>query len=88
MPYSLHTAGYRYFMQMLVAARKARSMSQAQLAQRLGKPQSFVSKYERGERRVDVVEFILIADSLGIDIGHFLADYRRLAGVSLLPPGA
>lgn len=87
MPYSLHTVGYRHFMQMLVAARKARPMSQAELAQRLGKPQSFVSKYERGERRVDVVEFILIADSLGIDISHFLADYRRLAGVPLPPAG-
>ena len=42
-------------------------MTQAFVADRLGKPQSFVSKYETGERRVDVVEFLRLADVIGFD---------------------
>lgn len=76
MPYSLHTASYQLFIQMLVKARKSLPMSQVVLAQRLGKPQSFVSKYERCERRVDVAEFMAIADILGLDTTTFLATYR------------
>lgn len=40
------------------AAREARSITQEELARRLGKPQSYVSKAEMGERRLDVVEFL------------------------------
>ncbi|MNF15991.1 helix-turn-helix protein [compost metagenome] len=42
-------------------------MTQAQVAERLGKPQSFVSKYERGERRLDVIEFIEVCRLLGVE---------------------
>ena len=40
---------------------------------RLGRPQSFVSKVERGERRLDVVEFLEIAEALQIDVPAFFA---------------
>jgi predicted transcriptional regulator len=51
--------------------RKISLLTQHELAARLSKPQSFIAKYEGGERRVDVVEFIAIcramsADSVGI----------------------
>lgn len=75
MPYSLYTANYQLFVQMLVEARKSLPMSQTVLAQRLGKPQSFVSKYERCERRVDVAEFMAIAEVLGLDAAAFLSLY-------------
>ena len=42
-------------------------MTQQQLADRLGKPQSFISKYEGGERRIDVIEFIAIPEALQMD---------------------
>jgi hypothetical protein len=48
-------------------ARKATGLTQHALALRLKKPQSFVAKYEGGERRLDVVEFITIARALGAD---------------------
>lgn len=77
MPYSLYTANYQLFVQMLIQARKSLPMSQAVLAQQLGKPQSFVSKYERCERRVDVAEFMAIAQVLDLDVGAFLSLYSR-----------
>lgn len=40
-------------------------MTQLEIANRIGKPQSYVSKYESGERRLDVVEFCSIARALG-----------------------
>lgn len=52
---------------VLVAARAKVGLTQAQLAQMLHRPQSFVAKYEGGERRIDVVEFCEIAGALGAD---------------------
>jgi transcriptional regulator with XRE-family HTH domain len=46
---------------------KQAGLTQAQLAKKLSKPQSFVSKMERGERRLDVVEFDAVARALGVD---------------------
>lgn len=57
---------------LLVQERKKTGLSQAELAERLSRPQSFVSKYERGERRIDVVEFEQVAQALGIDPIGFL----------------
>jgi transcriptional regulator with XRE-family HTH domain len=51
----------------MVGARKAAGLTQHALALRLKKPQSFVAKYEGGERRVDVVEFIAVARALDMD---------------------
>ena len=64
---SVHSRQYRVFIDCLVAARKAAGLSQQELASRLRKPQSFVAKYEARERRLDVVEFLQIAEKLGVD---------------------
>jgi transcriptional regulator with XRE-family HTH domain len=64
---SVHTARYRSFRDILTKARIAQGLSQEALAVKLGCIQTFVSKYERGERRLDVVEFLSVADALGID---------------------
>ncbi len=53
-------------------------MTQVQVADLMQKPQSFVSKYERGERRLDFTEFVEIADALGINVPMFLKKYRTL----------
>jgi transcriptional regulator with XRE-family HTH domain len=57
---------------MLVEARKAATLTQTELSLRLNRPQSFVSKYERGERRLDVVEFGDVVKALGLDPLRFL----------------
>jgi transcriptional regulator with XRE-family HTH domain len=65
------------FRELLVAARKKAHLTQAELSSRLNRPQSFVSKYERGERRLDVVEFRAVASALGVDPVQFLAKLYR-----------
>jgi len=62
---SLHTHHYKTYVTVLVDARRRASLTQQVLAHRLKKPQSFVSKYERGERRLDIPEFLAITRALG-----------------------
>ncbi len=73
MPKSLRTPRQQLLQSLLVDARKAKGMTQADVAKALGKPQSFVAKYENGERRIDVVEFVDIAAALGVVPGDILA---------------
>ena len=58
---------YKVVGSCLAAARRRANVTQQELAARLGKPQSFVSEYERGQRRVDVVELLAISRALGVD---------------------
>ncbi len=64
---SLFSEDYIYLRDLLVNARASKDLTQADVAKRLGKPQSFVSKYERGERRLDVIEFMQVVGALEID---------------------
>ena len=64
---STHTKQYRAFLDWLVEARKDAGFTQQQVADKLGRPQSFVAKYEGGERRLDMVEFVKIAKILKAD---------------------
>jgi transcriptional regulator with XRE-family HTH domain len=78
---SVFTDKYEQFRVLLVEARKKSGLSQARLAGKLSRPQSFVSKYERGERRLDVVEFEQVARALGIEPIRFLKKlYGRKGG--------
>jgi len=61
--------------EQFIQARKSAGLTQAGLALRLGRPQSFVSKYERGERRLDVIEFCEVCRALGIDPVEFLKSF-------------
>lgn len=81
MPSTLHTSKYQIFRDLLVDARKQIGMTQVQVAKKLRKPQSFVSKFERGERRLDLTEFLEIADALEVDVDKFLKTYRALTNV-------
>jgi ribosome-binding protein aMBF1 (putative translation factor) len=68
---------YKKFRELLVEVRRAAGFTQAELSQRLNRPQSFVSKYERGERRLDVVEFGEVAKALSVDPGKLLGKFYR-----------
>lgn len=77
---SIHTTQYQRFREILVEARKKQELSQAVLAERLGRLQTFVSKYERGERRLDVVEFLDVAAALGLDPHNVLRQLQATDG--------
>ena len=59
--------GYKTVGESLAAARKEKGMTQRELADRLMKPQSFVSAFEAGQRRIDILEFLRIAAAIGAD---------------------
>lgn len=67
MPKSTFTRDSDLLRQLLIDARKARGLTQAALACLLARPQSFVSKYEQGERRLDLIEFLQVTDAIGVD---------------------
>jgi transcriptional regulator with XRE-family HTH domain len=69
---SLHQPEQQALCQLLIAARRKAGLTQDRLAKRLKRPQSFVAKYERGERRLDVIEFVTIATCLGADPAKLL----------------
>lgn len=69
---SLRTPRQMLLQSLLVEARKSKGLTQAELAVLLNKPQSFVAKYENGERRIDVIEFVDISAALKIAAGDIL----------------
>ncbi|WP_323032385.1 helix-turn-helix transcriptional regulator [Paracoccus sp. (in: a-proteobacteria)] len=71
---TVHTDAYRALLSALVQARQDAGLSQADLANYLRKPPSFVGKYELGERRLDVIELLVILKILGVDTKKFVAD--------------
>jgi transcriptional regulator with XRE-family HTH domain len=64
---SLKSTEYARLIAMLVAVRENAGVRQQPLAAKLGKPQSFIAKYEGGERRIDLIECIAIARALDAD---------------------
>lgn len=72
---TIHSADQTAFCALMIAARKAAGLTQHALARRLGRPQSFVAKYEGGERRLDVVEFVAVVRAIGGDPVRLLRDF-------------
>lgn len=62
---------------LLKDGRIAVGISQVQMAEKLGKPQSYVSKYESGERKLDFVEVVDVCIALSVDPHQLMADYLR-----------
>jgi transcriptional regulator with XRE-family HTH domain len=75
---SVFSPRYRKLRQLLTEARVERGLSQTALADRLNRPQTFVSKYERGERRLDLVEFLEIVDVLKSDAHEILRQVQAV----------
>jgi transcriptional regulator with XRE-family HTH domain len=75
---TVHSPEQRALLDLLIAARDNAGLTQEKLAKRLGKHQSFVAKYEGGERRLDVIEFLWITRVLGADPARILRALMRL----------
>ena len=67
MPKSQFTDAYASFLRVLIAARKDAGVSQVELARRVGRDQPFISLVERGVRRLDLIEFYVLARGIGAD---------------------
>lgn len=65
------------FRALLMQRRKAAGLTQADVADRLGRPQSFVAKYEGGERRLDVIELLEVAEAIGFDAADLVREISR-----------
>lgn len=70
---SVFSDRYNQLLVAMAQARRGAGITQAQLAMILGKPQSYVSKIERGERRIDVVEFLELVEALGVEPAAILS---------------
>ena len=70
---SVYSEEYQLVINALKKARKEKGITQAQLAEALGKPQSFIAKVESGERRLDVVEFVHLARLVDADVQRIIA---------------
>lgn len=80
---TVRTEAYQNLLKDLICFRKEAGLSQAMLAQALGKPPSYVGKYELGERRLDVVELVVILKVLDVDISEVLETVQAAAPVQL-----
>ncbi len=62
---SIHTEEYQDLIGLLIEARIDAGLTQQELADSLGKPQSYIAKVEGCERRLDIIEFLHIAKAIG-----------------------
>lgn len=75
---SIYTAQHGVLITLLRDLRVEAGLTQIELAKRIGKDQTFVSKYESGERRLDILELREICQTLGIGLDKFV---RKLENV-------
>src|SRR5215203_3019267 len=78
---SFHPDLYREAMRLLVQARKDAGITQQELATRIGQRQTFVSKFELGERRLDAAEFVRVGRAIGTDPYRLLRKAETAVGV-------
>src|SRR5262245_10688171 len=74
---SIHTSAQQRLQRLLRQVRLGAGLRQSDLARLLGRPQSFVSKYESGERRLDLLELRQICQALGITLPEFIKRFER-----------
>ncbi len=72
------TEKYALICQMLIDKRIKAELKQSDVSLKLDKPQSYISKIERGERGMDIVEFVEIAGAIGFDPVKFLREFIEL----------
>ena len=77
---TIFSKDYEVLLRELRKIRKRSGLSQQQLAERLGITQSLVSKCERGERRIDVMELFQFCKALGVSPAEFLQSLQKALG--------
>lgn len=75
---SIYTREYAVFLEQLRKARETKNLTQIEVAEHLGQTQSFVSKVERGERRLDVVELLAFCSAIDVQFVDFVRHFYEL----------
>ena len=75
---SLHTRRYTVMRDILRRSRVASGFTQREMADKLSKPQSYISKIESGERRIDLIELIDFAEAASIDLNDILKQIKSV----------
>ena len=73
----IHSSRQAQLRELLRAIRVEAGFRQVDLARMLGQPQSFVSKYEAGERRLDIVELEQVCAACGISLADFASRFSK-----------
>ena len=74
---SIFTREYALLLELLKSARENAGVTQVDLGERLGATQTFVSKVERGERRLDLIELREFCRAIGLSLGEFVTRFER-----------
>ena len=77
---SIHSAQYAVFLKVLRQSRERAGLTQVQLAKKISETQTFVSKCERGERRIDVIELRTFCRAFGMTLGRFISAVEGAIG--------
>lgn len=75
---TIHNTRYQALLTLLLEARVGAGLTQKELATKLGRPQSFVSKTENAERRLDVIEFMDLCRGLDADLHELLVRLEKM----------
>lgn len=75
---SIFTERYRHLRRFLKQKRKDKNLTQWELARQLNMPLSFVGKYEQGERRLDIIELMDIAEVLDFDPAEVFVELKKI----------
>lgn len=75
---TLTSPEYQHLRRLLVEARERAGLTQSEVAARLHRAQSFVSKYEQGERRLDIVDFLHVCNCLETSAAQILAEVIKV----------
>lgn len=74
---SIYSTEQIELLKLLREKRKKAGLSQADLAKQLGRSQSFISKYESGELRLDLVELRVVCQTLGVSLSSFVRQFEK-----------
>ena len=74
----LYSPQYDRLRELIIAARQRAGLTQVELGKKINRPQSYVTDFERAERRIDVIEYISLAKAIGFDALEVLLDVMRV----------